>query len=137
MKQIEKADWKWYGHAGHFICGRWCRFHLLTEIGPFVVSTVGQYVHPRNSGGSELTERMWLQDNPNGEEIGYERHYETMVFFVDGHCNSKDCACGMPTNNGHNIDFAGYSDAKSARDGHMAMCDKWAAQPDWKETSDE
>jgi len=127
---IAPSGWKWYGHAGHFMCGRWCRFHLCTEVGPYVVSTVGQYVHPRHSKGTELTEIEWLEANPNGEEIGYQRFYETMVFRVTGHCRSYGCNCGLPSHDGSNIDFAGYNDPASATAGHMAMCEKWASQPD-------
>ena len=40
---IEEKEWKWYGNAGHFIGSNSCRFHLCTEIGDFLVSTVGDY----------------------------------------------------------------------------------------------
>jgi hypothetical protein len=35
---------RWFGHAGHFICAEWCRFHLCTQVGPYLISTVGEYV---------------------------------------------------------------------------------------------
>src|SRR5919106_127620 len=37
------TELKWFGHAAHFICGRWCRFHLATQVGDYLVSTVGEY----------------------------------------------------------------------------------------------
>ena len=121
-------QWEWYGNAGHFICGRWCRFHLCTKIGPFVVSTVGEYVHPMRSKGSEMTESLWLADNQWGEEIGSGRKFETMVFRHDG--ASCQCGCGLPNHDGHDLDSRGYNTPADARAGHMAMCEKYANQED-------
>lgn len=73
---IPQKDWKWFGQAGHFICGQWCRFHLCTKIGRSIVSTVGLYVHPSKSGGSEHTEFEYLKLHPNGDTIGCDRFYE-------------------------------------------------------------
>lgn len=67
---IAKRDWKWYGQAAHLIVGQWCRFHMATEIGPWLVSTVGAYVHPRHSGGGERGEAEWLKKNWPGEDEG-------------------------------------------------------------------
>ena len=119
-----KETWEWYGTAGHFICGRWCRFHLLTKVGPYMVSTVGQYVHPRHSGGNEKTEAEWLDKNWPGEDIGYQRKYETMVFNVsEARCQEPGCMCGQPMIEDWNkIEGQGYNDAKAATDGHNAMC---------------
>lgn len=47
---INANEWEWFGNAAHFICGRWCRFHLATKVGKYLISTVGEYVSPRNSG---------------------------------------------------------------------------------------
>jgi hypothetical protein len=52
---IPVHNWKWFGSAAHFICGRWCRFHLATQVGRYLISTVGEFVHPRH-GGSERAE---------------------------------------------------------------------------------
>lgn len=58
------------GWAGHFICAENCKFrrNTLLECGDIkvVVSTVGA---------------MYL--NGKLEEIGLNRHYETMAFYVD------------------------------------------------------
>jgi len=72
--------WKWFGSSAHFICGRWCRFHLATLVGKYLISTVGEFVHPRNSGGSEEVESKWLAKNFPGKDIGINTKYETMVF---------------------------------------------------------
>jgi len=122
---MSKADWRWLGSPGHFICSHWCRFHLATIIGPWLVSTVGEYVHPRHGKGSEKAESEWLEKNWPGEEIGPKRKYETMVFSVLKVCDRPNCDCGMPMIEGHEIDSAGYNSRKDAQAGHEAMCEKW------------
>lgn len=124
---IPASDWRWYGSHGHFICGRWCRYHLATEIGSYLVSTVGQYVHPRHTAGSEQAEADWLQEHPHGEEIGAGRYYETMVFRVIGHCDRPDCGCGLPVCDYGELDCRGYTTPAAATAGHMELCALWAA----------
>ena len=124
---IAPSKWIWYGHAGHFMCGRWCRFHMCTEIGKQFISTVGLYVHPRHGCGREDTEMDYLRDHPNGEMIGINRFYETMVFAVTGkRCADKTCNCGMPEIDGCELEADGYLTAGEARKGHMTMCLKYA-----------
>jgi len=123
---IPEKEWEWYGHAGHFICGQWCRFHMTTKVGDHLISTVGLYVPPHQCGGSERRENEWLQQNPNGAEIGAERFYETMVFEAGTPCDAPDCGCGLPGVGGCERDFAGYQTPGEARKGHMEMCRKWA-----------
>ena len=40
--KVTKDKWVWMGHAGHFICGHDCRFHMATRVGKYLVSTVGE-----------------------------------------------------------------------------------------------
>jgi hypothetical protein len=96
---------------------------MATKVGKYLISTVGEYVHPRNSNGSEQAEAEWLKDNYLGEDIGLNRKYETMVFKAGKPCS---CGCGLPEIDGHKLDFAGYNIAGDARKGHMKMCAKWA-----------
>lgn len=122
---IAKDQWEWFGFAGHLCVGQWCRFHLATKIGKYWISTVGMYVHPRHGEGREQAEQTYLEQHPNGEEIGAGRTYETMVFRVkDGLC---DCGCGQPAIDFEEQDSDGYNDAVAARTGHLRMCEKWAA----------
>lgn len=124
MKYVSAEKWKWFGNAAHFICARWCRFHLATQVGSFIVSTVGEYVHPMNSQGSEIIEAEWLKENPLGAEIGCGRKFETMVFSTtDKLC---DCGCGMPGIDFSELDGAGYNTRGDATTGHLKMCRKWA-----------
>ena len=115
--------WQWYGNAGHFICGRWCRFHLCTKVGRYLVSTVGEYVHPSKSGASEKTEAEYLEKHPLGDTIGCDRLFETMVFQAGKAC---DCGCGMPNIKGSALDYAPANTRKEARAAHMRLCRKWA-----------
>ena len=68
------ATWQWFGMAGHFIGAHDCLFHLHTHVGRFCVSTVGNY-WPKG-------ERLNQQDSPVFEEIGYNRYFDTMVFYL-------------------------------------------------------
>lgn len=125
---IPESEWKWFGFAGHFICGRWCRFHLCTEVGGYLVSTVGQFVHPMHGKGNEQAEAEWLLENPNGQEIGYKRHYETMVFKSGAPCDAEGCKCGTPLPSDHTeVEMDGYSEPGEATAGHIAMCRKVAS----------
>ena len=117
---------EWFGTPGHFICGRWCRFHLCTVIGgKFLVSTVGEYVHPRHSGGGEGAEAEWLKKNWPGEDIGCGRKYETMVFKAGKPCAVKSCGCGLPEIDGSELDFAGYNERAAAAKGHHKLVQKY------------
>lgn len=109
------------------------RFHLATEIGDYLISTVGMYVHPRHSGGNENSECEWLAEHPNGEEIGLDRTYETYVFKLgDVTCG---CGCGVrrPVE-WCEIDGRGANDPATATRNHREFCDKYAATPSWRDT---
>lgn len=127
--------WIWQGLPGHFIMGNRCRFHLTTKIGPWLVSTVGEYLPAAevreiiaDSRGKPLEGRGdarvadWLTKF-GYEEIGHERLYETMVF----RCNSapEPCGCFTPTDYTE-LECHGYNDHTDANAGHMAVCVKYA-----------
>jgi hypothetical protein len=125
---VPESDWKWFGFAAHFICGRWCRFHLATQVGEFLVSTVGQLVHPKDSKGRENVDAAYLAEYPNGAEIGYQRFYETMVFKAGPPCDAPGCNCGLPLPTDHGeLDMEGYNDPGAATIGHRMMCLKVAS----------
>jgi hypothetical protein len=107
MTESQK-NWKWFGHALHFIGSNDCRFRMGTQIGRYVISTVGEYL----PGGNQQEEFS---------DIGYQRKYETMVFKV-----GKILPCGCPKINPSEIDMMPYNNPKDAMRGHMAMCEKWS-----------
>lgn len=141
---MKDTQWKWFGHAGHLIVGYACRFHLCTLIGEHLVSTVGEYWPERvvREIHAKVHDSEWLAKNGSRrgddfdhaymkrfgfKEIGCGRKYETMVFKVSENiCDSKECGCGLPEIVPSELDADGYNDAKSATQGHYAMCEKWA-----------
>lgn len=128
MSSIPHSEWKWFGDPGHFICGRWCRFHLCTLIGKYLVSTVGAYVHPARSGGKEKIEAEWLKDNWPGEDIGFGRKYETMVFLAGEPCSQEGCNCGLPQISGGELDLRGANTPGEATAYHMELCAEVATE---------
>ena len=118
MSPIPLHEWKWFGSAGHLIISDRCRFHLCTQVGKFLVSTVGEYV-PRDAAPDDI----WP-----GKDIGLNRKYETMVFAAKGPCMRPDCRCGLPGLRRSELDFEGYNIRGDAAQGHLAMCMKWAAK---------
>lgn len=142
---IPKTNWKWFGHAGHLCVAQWCRFHLCTQVGGYLVSTVGEYWPPRavREIHAKIHDVAWfnancglLGDNFDSaymkrfgfEEIGFGRTYETMVFKAGTPCTDEKCGCGLPEIDGSELDFRGYSSVKNATNGHHELCETWAAK---------
>lgn len=142
MSEIPRDEWKWFGSAAHLIVAQDCRFHLATLVGPWLVSTVGEYL-PDAPVREILAERRGMTLEGIGdyrrasymkqvgfEEIGAGRKYETMVFRAGEPCTSEDCSCGLPSAaDWMELDANGYNDAGAATAGHYAICEKWAALP--------
>jgi hypothetical protein len=101
---------KHFGYPAHFICADRCRFHLATQVGKYIVSTVGAFF-PSPEGKMEI--------------IGIDRFFETMVFKCGKICKRADCRCNMPETNGRELDMAGYETAGEAQAGHKKMIKKW------------
>jgi hypothetical protein len=91
-----------------------------------LVSTIGAYVHPRHSKGSEQEESKWLDANYPGEDLGPGRKFETRVFRAGEPCGLGGYNCGVPQIDGYEFDLAGYNYAAHATSGHMKMCEKWS-----------
>jgi hypothetical protein len=100
---------KWFGHAGHFILGHRCRFHLCTQVGKYLVSTVGELWHERGSREihARIVDPAWFDANRHrlGDDfdaayfkrfgydaIGCDRKYETMVFKAGARCRPGPAA---------------------------------------------
>lgn len=147
---IPESEWKWYGDAAHFICGSQCEFHLATQIGTRIVSTVGKlfpdskvraiYAQSRGvviEGKGDEWDWNYRHKMPNHgyEQIGCDRLYETMVFDLSG--KICGCGCGLPKIIPNELDCRGYNDAIEATEGHMELCRKWAKEvPDGNEDGD-
>ena len=137
------SEWKWFGHVAHFICGKSCQFHLATQVGKYLISTVGEYWPERavREIHAKVYDPKWLSENIalkgdyfdaaymqrfGYEDIGCDRKYETMVFKAGKPCAAKGCACGLPKIIPNELDTLVYNDAKSATEGHMKLCRKWS-----------
>jgi len=80
---------EWRGEPGHFCGVHDCVFHMHTHVnGKWCVSTVG--------------------------EVGSDRLYESMVFYVGG--NDIDLS---------DLEMAPYNDREAAQKGHMALVEKY------------
>lgn len=144
-----EADWKWYGHPAHLIVGDKCRFHLATLVGPFMISTVGEYWPERSvrEVHASVHDPEWLAKNTEllGEtfdaayfaRFGYERIgaylstdgidddpiYETMVFRTTGTvCEDPACDCGLPAIVPSELKCRRYATAGKATAGHYELC---------------
>ena len=135
---ISAAEWQWFGEAGHFICGRDCRFHLCTLVGDILVSTVGKYL-PDSQVREVLAKSRGIRLEGEGdhreddflrkqgyEEIGHNRKFETMAFKAGDRCDVKGCNCGLPQIDGSELDADCYNDSGAATRGHYKMCLKAA-----------
>lgn len=134
---MKKDKWLWMPHAGHFICGNQCRFHLNTYVGGYIVSTVGEYFPDapvreiiaasrgvKLEGIGDAREYDYLK-KIGFEDLGCDRKYETMVFPAMRAPKDQGC-CPFKMKSASSLDFAGYNDAEQAREGHMKLCAKWA-----------
>ena len=136
-------DWKWFGSAGHFICAQWCRFHLCTLVGSYLISTVGEYVPDETvreihcevrgiklegRGDARLADYM---KKVGFQEIGYKRTYETMVFHAGEPCRAEGCNCGLPRlADACEIECLGANDAGTATANHLSMCHEYDQKVD-------
>jgi hypothetical protein len=135
-----REEWQWYGTNGHLIVGQDCRYHLATLVGPWWVSTVGQWLPDESSREIHADVRGIALEGRGDErradfmrkfgwvEIGHGRTFETMVFRAGEICADRECACeGSPLiADWSELDSNGYNEARAAREGHLAMCEKWA-----------
>ncbi len=146
--------WVWMPHPAHFICARYCKFFLATYLPSpgagegtypgYIVSTVGEYLMPEAAWDAigrlrgidlpglegDAREAAWIKLN-GYEDIGWNRKYETMVFAAlprEPRTPEYQC-CPWEIDAGRDVDTDGYNDPTRARDGHLALCRKWSAEP--------
>lgn len=108
MPTISESEWKWFGHPRHFCGSPNCHWHMVTEIGNFVVSSIGDYRPPMNEGQQK--------------EIGCDRKYETYVFAIGNEV--CECGCGQRefSNGPREVAAYGANEPGKARQNHMDMC---------------
>lgn len=137
---MQKSKWIWMPHAGHFICGKDCEFHLNTYVGKYIVSTVGELWPEKvvREIHAEVHDKKWWEENKQklGDnfnyaymkkfgfmEIGWGRLYETMVFRAK---KSDHVCCPWRMISGEDLEANSYNKPEEAFKGHYAMCEKWS-----------
>jgi hypothetical protein len=124
---VPAAEWEWFGNAAHFMGGPWCRFHLATKVGNYLVSTIGEWVHPYWSRWKEEPRMDGSRAHLLGDALDSHGHrFKTAVFLARERCESAACGCTMPQPSGRELDSAGYNTRAEATRGHMALCHTWA-----------
>lgn len=133
---MDKANWVWMPHPAHFIGAKNCQFRIATYVGKFIVSTVGELLWDSTvreilAQGKGITlegkgddRKADYMKKVGYEQIGMNRLYETMVFRA---VKSGHKCCPWEIDVEHEVDFEGYNDPGEAFEGHMRMCEKWAA----------
>jgi hypothetical protein len=110
---IPLKKWVWYGHAGHLCVADRCRFHLCTEVGQYVISTVGDY---------------YLDGKRETIGAGDESFFETYVFNIIGttRCREALCLCNMPEVDLSAVEGKRTATAGEATNTHVEMCEKYS-----------
>ena len=106
------------GCAGHLIVAHLCRWHRHTQVGPYRVSSVGDYYVSYR----ESTERT-----PIGSGDG--DFFETLVFRTSPRAaeGSEGCGC-RAVKSWVELDGQRYATAGAAQAGHEAMVRKYLAR---------
>jgi hypothetical protein len=136
---VARSEWVWMPHAGHLCVGNYCRFHLNTYVGGYVVSTVGEYL-PDSISRDVIADVRGIKLEGMGDdreydflkkigfvEVGFNRKYETMVFKAKASDNK--CCPYVPSDWGQ-LDMEGYNTPEEAAVGHMELCEKWSKRSD-------
>lgn len=112
---MNKADWVWMGHAGHFCGANDCRFRLTTYVGDFIVSTVGEY-----------TPKLFSKNDRDFQPLGCGKDdlYETLVFPAKK--DDKGLCCPYIISSFIEIDGDRYKTPLEALEGHMNLCEKFS-----------
>ena len=117
MTRIPESGWEWFGYPGHLCVASRCQFRMLTRVGKYVISSVGDYFPDFNRVPGEFGERETIGGS------GPDQFFETYVFRSDG--TMEECGC-CPQRDYSEIDSKRTSTATEARDCHKRMCNKYA-----------
>lgn len=109
----------WMGHAGHFIGGRNCSFHLNTHVNGYIISTVGEYRPSVAFDGDQMRPR---RDADPPMPIGGGKD---SVFVAESY-NSKCCPFVMES--GTELVCERYATADAAAEGHARYVEEWGSK---------
>lgn len=143
---MAKQDWAWMPCAGHFILGKYCRYHLCTYVNGYIISTIGQLwpddnirriyaeshnkLNPNNQidlslKGDDFDREYFKKKGFHG--LGFpeeESVYETMVFKGKKRDEGSQC-CPYMVSDWGDLDCNRYSDAAEAYQGHLRFCQEY------------
>jgi hypothetical protein len=101
---IPEKEWRWLGVAGHFISSARCQFSLHTEVGNYIISTIGEMI-------------------VDGEPMDVGRgKYETMIFETCFRCTAPGCNCDYPLHTGQQLNTKHCNTRAEAQEQHLAEC---------------
>jgi hypothetical protein len=115
---IPRENWRWFGraHPDHTPLYKLCRFHLTTHIGPWVISTVGDYHSlydiAKDAGDSKACPLY-----------SDETMYETKVFVTGAVDPSGD---HLPRAQGEPVASHRCHTPGEANRAHYRLCYEWA-----------
>lgn len=109
---MSESDWKWFGYPGHFCAAQSCMFRMCTQVGDYLISTVGDYRPPHKE------ERQTIG-------AGSDAYFETYVFKAGKPCEIEGCGCGLPAIDLHEIDGERAATAGEATTKHYEYCRKY------------
>lgn len=133
---MDRSQWVWMPHPGHYILSRECRFFLSTYVGKYLVSTIGERV-PSSETRDILAESRGITLECKGEsredewiiKNGYEplgvsgQTYESMVFVAKK--STKKC-CPFKMKSGREEAAEYYRNSAEAIKGHYRLCKEWS-----------
>ena len=112
-RALARSQWKWFGYAGHLCVSDQCLFTMATQVGNYLISTVGDY-------------RRYHRGDMAPLGSGREDFFETAVFPAGHVCNMSGCGCEMPDIGGGELDMERCSTAGEAQKIHIKYCEKYS-----------
>lgn len=142
----DRSNWVFMGHPAHFIGAKDCKFFIATNVGDYIVSTIGEWFPDREIRRSDL---QWIMKTGSQQEIklakriydlqgidfdneyydayglreiGHNRTYETLVFES---MPAYNC-CPYVPKTFEEKDFIGSNSAKEATKNHYYLCNRYS-----------
>lgn len=140
---MKRENWIWMPHAAHFCMGHYCRFHLATYVGGYIVSTVGEYWPDASIRRIHAMchDKDWFEEHEDlkgddfdhaymkkfgFEDIGVMYKFETMVFKAKKQTEKDHLCCPWIIDVRQSKEQDGYKTKVEATKGHMALCEKYS-----------
>lgn len=146
-KIIDKSQWIWMPHPGHFIAANDCNFRMNTYVNGFIISTVGELkmqllfrveeiqdlesikkssadlLGRNRRQPKELYEGLKIPDLLDEyDDIGCFALYETMVFTAKKNESTQYFCCPYEMGD-DDLYTRHYNDPGDAYKGHLKMCE--------------